>query len=156
MCRLGSWYPFCTLIAYSSTSYAWELRGAMLLGRLTSDLLIVQSTEDAPAEGHDSSSLAAYLLASYRGARSALRGANGIRVLLSLLQSRSSMPVSHADKVRALATRSLLGLAHDPAIQHILAKLQVCLAHLSYIDSCISLLPLTVLVLAVEVGVLTC
>ena len=33
---------------------------------------------------------------------------------------------SVSEKIRALAARCLLGLARDPSIKHILAKLQVC------------------------------
>eukprot|EP00899_Mesostigma_viride_P002695 jgi/Mesvir1/12426/Mv00591-RA.2 len=59
----------------------------------------------------------------YRVSRECLRANNGIKVLLSLLQFRN--PASAADTIRALACRVLLGLARDPAIAHILNKLQI-------------------------------
>lgn len=61
----------------------------------------------------------------YAAARQAVRRACGIRMLLGLLHARSSMPAGQVDRLRALATRCLLGLAHDPQLRHILAKLQV-------------------------------
>eukprot|EP00898_Chlorokybus_atmophyticus_P007939 jgi/Chlat1/8146/Chrsp76S07604 len=59
----------------------------------------------------------------YHYTRECLRANNGIKVLLSLLQYRS-IP-SAADSIRAMACKVLLGLARDPAIAHILGKLQV-------------------------------
>ncbi|KAK9811850.1 hypothetical protein WJX72_011159 [[Myrmecia] bisecta] len=81
----------------------------------------------APAAEHagTAATVGQHIEGSYQFARAALRANNGIRVLLGLLQSRSSMPASHVDKLRALTLRTLLGLARDPSIRHILAKLQV-------------------------------
>ena len=48
------------------------------------------------------------------------------QVLLGLLGARPGLAAAHVDRLRALAARVLLGLARDPSIRHILAKLQVC------------------------------
>lgn len=47
-----------------------------------------------------------------------------VQVLLGLLGSRPGLAAAHVDRLRALAARVLLGLARDPSIRHILAKLQ--------------------------------
>lgn len=47
-----------------------------------------------------------------------------MQVLLGLLGSRPGLAAAHVDRLRALAARVLLGLARDPSIRHILAKLQ--------------------------------
>lgn len=47
------------------------------------------------------------------------------QVLLGLLGARPGLALAHVDRLRALAARVLLGLARDPNIRHILAKLQV-------------------------------
>lgn len=65
------------------------------------------------------------LEAGYAAARQAVRGANGIRVLLSLLQSRQHFAAAAADRTRALTVGALLGLARDAPIRHILNRLQV-------------------------------
>ncbi len=62
---------------------------------------------------------------SFKQAREAVRQHNGIKVLLSLLHPRTALSPPTADMVRALACHALLGLARDPAIAHILTKLQV-------------------------------
>ena len=62
--------------------------------------------------------------------RRLVRDANGLRTLLGLLHARPSsanlQPVM-AEKLRALAAQTLLGLAQDPDIRHTLTKLQVLL-----------------------------
>jgi hypothetical protein len=65
------------------------------------------------------------LEAGYAAARQAVRAANGIRVLLSLLQSRQHFAAAAADRTRALTVAALLGLARDAPIRHILNRLQV-------------------------------
>jgi hypothetical protein len=65
------------------------------------------------------------LEAGYAAARQAVRAANGIRVLLSLLQSRQHFAAAAADRTRALTVAALLGLARDAHIRHILNRLQV-------------------------------
>jgi len=52
-----------------------------------------------------------------------IRASNGIRVLLSLLRIRE--PASHADAIRSLACRALLGISRDPTICQILSKLHI-------------------------------
>lgn len=52
-----------------------------------------------------------------------IRASNGIRILLSLLRIRE--PASHADAIRSLACRALLGIARDPTICQILSKLHI-------------------------------
>ncbi|CAN1162552.1 DDB1- and CUL4-associated factor homolog 1 [Linum perenne] len=69
--------------------------------------------------------LAAQMEQGYRLAREAVRGNNGIKVLLHLLQPRVYSPPAALDCIRALACRVLLGLARDDTIAHILTKLQV-------------------------------
>ncbi|KAJ4826144.1 hypothetical protein Tsubulata_030551 [Turnera subulata] len=69
--------------------------------------------------------LAAQMEQVYRQAREAVRGNNGIKVLLHLLQPRIYSPPTALDCIRALACRVLLGLARDDTIAHILTKLQV-------------------------------
>ena len=68
----------------------------------------------------------------YLYSRQCLRANNGIRVIMQLLQPPRGLAATAAqqsaatgDKIRALACRALLGLARDPSIRHILAKLQV-------------------------------
>ena len=63
--------------------------------------------------------------AGYTRARALVRAASGVRVLLALLHARASMAAQACHALRALAVRCLLGLAHDPALRHILSKLQV-------------------------------
>ena len=46
-------------------------------------------------------------------------------VLLALLHARASMTAQAVHALRTLAVKCLLGLAHDPALRHILSKLQV-------------------------------
>lgn len=70
--------------------------------------------------------VAAEMREGYAAARQAVRRVAGIRMLLGLLHARSSMPAGQVDRLRALAVRCLLGLAHEPQLRHILAKLQVC------------------------------
>lgn len=69
--------------------------------------------------------LATQLEQGYHQAREAVRANSGIKVLLNLLQPRIYQPPAALDCLRALACRVLLGLARDPAIAHILTKLQV-------------------------------
>ncbi|KAF8404224.1 hypothetical protein HHK36_009106 [Tetracentron sinense] len=69
--------------------------------------------------------LAAQLEQGYRQAREAVRGNNGIKVLLHLLHPRILTPPAALDCLRALACRVLLGLARDDTIAHILTKLQI-------------------------------
>jgi hypothetical protein len=64
------------------------------------------------------------LESGYAAARQAVRAANGIRVLLSLLQSRQHFAAAAADRARALTVAALLGLARDAPIRHILNRLQ--------------------------------
>ena len=75
-----------------------------------------------------SGSLGAVLEQGYAAARAAVRNANGLRTMLSLVQSRpstSSVQPAVLTKLRALAAQALLGLAQDPNICHTLTKLQV-------------------------------
>lgn len=63
-------------------------------------------------------------------ARQALRQANGIRCLMQLLHPRhgqgpAALAAAALDRIRALACRALVGMAADPAIRHILTRLQV-------------------------------
>ncbi|CAN0926388.1 DDB1- and CUL4-associated factor homolog 1 [Linum grandiflorum] len=69
--------------------------------------------------------LATQMEQGYRLAREAVRGNNGIKVLLHLLQPRVYSPPVSLDCIRALACRVLLGLAREDTIAHILTKLQV-------------------------------
>ena len=64
------------------------------------------------------------------GARAAVRAAGGIRVLIGLLSSRAGAPATAPD-LRAVAAFCLLGLAQDPALCRILARLQVSACVLS-------------------------
>lgn len=75
--------------------------------------------------GEQGDLVAAEMREGYAAARQAVRRAAGIRMLLGLLHARSSMPAGQVDRLRALAVRCLLGLAHEPQLRHILAKLQV-------------------------------
>lgn len=70
--------------------------------------------------------MVAEIQAGYARARKLVRKACGIRMLLSLLHARSSMAAGMVDRLRTLAVKCLLGLAHDAALRHILVKLQVC------------------------------
>ena len=63
--------------------------------------------------------------AGYARARGLVRAASGVRVLLALLHARAAMSAAVGAALRTLALRCLLGLAHDPALRHILSKLQV-------------------------------
>ena len=69
----------------------------------------------------------AELRAGYALARERVRKASGMRVLLALLHARASMTAQASHALRTLAVKCLVGLAHDPALRHILSKLQVCL-----------------------------
>eukprot|EP00803_Ostreobium_quekettii_P004630 evm.model.scf_672.6 EVM.evm.TU.scf_672.6 scf_672:23684-28573(+) len=62
---------------------------------------------------------------SYRIARGSFRSRNGIKVLLSLMQTRNSIPASFVLKLRSLVCRCLLGLVRDPTIRVMLTKLQL-------------------------------
>ncbi|XP_024004362.1 DDB1- and CUL4-associated factor homolog 1 isoform X1 [Eutrema salsugineum] len=76
--------------------------------------------------GTGSAGLAAKLEQFYRQAREAVRGNDGIKILLKLLQPRIYVnPPASPDCLRALACRVLLGLARDDTIAHILTKLEV-------------------------------
>ncbi|CAH8388331.1 unnamed protein product [Eruca vesicaria subsp. sativa] len=76
--------------------------------------------------GTGSAGLAAKLEQVYRQAREAVRGNDGIRILLKLLQPRIYVnPPASPDCLRALACRVLLGLARDDTIAQILTKLEV-------------------------------
>jgi hypothetical protein len=56
----------------------------------------------------------------------AVREANGIRILLQLLQGKSQpLPATALTHIRALSCRVVLGLVREPATRHILAQLQV-------------------------------
>lgn len=75
-------------------------------------------------------SLGTQLEAAYQYARNALRSNNGIRVLMHLLQPlptvrAGSLQPGALDKIRTLACRTLIGLARDNSIKHILARLQL-------------------------------
>jgi hypothetical protein len=48
-----------------------------------------------------------------------------MRVLLALLHARASLSAQAVHALRTLAVKCLLGLAHEPALRHILSKLQV-------------------------------
>ena len=75
-----------------------------------------------------SGALGSVLEQGYAAARAAVRNANGLRTMLSLVQSRpstSSVQPAVLTKLRALAAQALLGLAQDPNICHTLTKLQV-------------------------------
>lgn len=63
--------------------------------------------------------------AGYVLARERVRKASGMRVLLVLLHARASMAAQAVHALRTLAVKCLVGLAHDPALRHILSKLQV-------------------------------
>lgn len=63
--------------------------------------------------------------AGYALARERVRKASGMRVLLVLLHARASMTAQAVHALRPLAVKCLVGLAHDPALRHILSKLQV-------------------------------
>ncbi len=65
------------------------------------------------------------LRAGYALARERVRKASGMRVLLALLHARASMTAQASHALRTLAVKCLVGLAHDPALRHILSKLQV-------------------------------
>ena len=67
----------------------------------------------------------AELRAGYAVARERVRKASGMRVLLALLHARASMTAQASHALRTLAVKCLVGLAHDPALRHILSKLQV-------------------------------
>ena len=67
----------------------------------------------------------AELRAGYALARERVRKASGMRVLLALLHARASMTAQASHALRTLAVKCLVGLAHDPALRHILSKLQV-------------------------------
>ncbi|CDY23283.1 BnaA08g12630D [Brassica napus] len=76
--------------------------------------------------GTGSAGLAAKLEQVYRQAREAVRGNDGIKILLKLLQPRIYVnPPATPDCLRALACRVLLGLARDDTIAQILTKLEV-------------------------------
>ncbi|CAN8273361.1 unnamed protein product [Cochlearia groenlandica] len=76
--------------------------------------------------GTGSAGLAAKLEQVYRQAREAVRGNDGIKILLKLLQPRIYVnPPASPDCLRALACRVLLGLARDETIAQILTKLEV-------------------------------
>ncbi|KAJ0262950.1 DDB1- and CUL4-associated factor 1 [Hirschfeldia incana] len=76
--------------------------------------------------GTGSAGLAAKLEQVYRLAREAVRGNDGIKILLKLLQPRIYVnPPAATDCLRALACRVLLGLARDDTIAQILTKLEV-------------------------------
>ena len=76
--------------------------------------------------GTGSAGLAAKLEQVYRLAREAVRGNDGIKILLKLLQPRIYVnPPAAPDCLRALACRVLLGLARDETIAQILTKLEV-------------------------------
>ncbi|KAF8097533.1 hypothetical protein N665_0286s0042 [Sinapis alba] len=76
--------------------------------------------------GTGSAGLAAKLEQVYRLAREAVRGNDGIKILLKLLQPRIYVnPPAAPDCLRALACRVLLGLARDDTIAQILTKLEV-------------------------------
>uniref|UniRef100_A0A1J3HNG0 DDB1-and CUL4-associated factor-like protein 1 n=1 Tax=Noccaea caerulescens TaxID=107243 RepID=A0A1J3HNG0_NOCCA len=76
--------------------------------------------------GTGSAGLSAKLEQVYRQAREAVRGNDGIKILLKLLQPRIYVnPPASPDCLRALACRVLLGLARDDTIAHILTKLEV-------------------------------
>ncbi|KAL0698168.1 hypothetical protein Bca4012_054290 [Brassica carinata] len=76
--------------------------------------------------GTGSAGLAAKLEQVYRLAREAVRGNDGIKILLKLLQPRIYVnPPATPDCLRALACRVLLGLARDDTIAQILTKLEV-------------------------------
>ncbi|CAH1785027.1 unnamed protein product [Owenia fusiformis] len=51
----------------------------------------------------------------------AFRSNNGIMVLLKLLHTRS--PITHADSIRALACKALMGLARNEMVRQIISKL---------------------------------
>ncbi|KAJ0247438.1 DDB1- and CUL4-associated factor 1 [Hirschfeldia incana] len=76
--------------------------------------------------GTGSAGLAAKLEQVYRQAREAVRGNDGIKILLKLLQPKIYVnPPATPDCLRALACRVLLGLARDDTIAQILTKLEV-------------------------------
>lgn len=76
--------------------------------------------------GTGSAGLSAKLEQVYRQAREAVRGNDGIKILLKLLQPRIYVnPPASPDCLRTLACRVLLGLARDDTIAHILTKLEV-------------------------------
>lgn len=76
--------------------------------------------------GTGSAGLAAKLEQVYRQAREVVRGNDGIKILLKLLQPRIYVnPPASSDCLRALACRVLLGLARDDIIAQILTKLEV-------------------------------
>ncbi|VVB10889.1 unnamed protein product [Arabis nemorensis] len=76
--------------------------------------------------GTGSAGLAAKLEQVYRQAREVVRGNDGIKILLKLLQPRIYVnPPASPDCLRALACRVLLGLARDDTIAQILTKLEV-------------------------------
>ncbi|KAJ4880582.1 DDB1- and CUL4-associated factor-like protein 1 [Raphanus sativus] len=76
--------------------------------------------------GTGSAGLAAKLEQVYRQAREAVRGNDGIKILLKLLQPRIYVnPPATPDCLRALSCRVLLGLARDDTIAQILTKLEV-------------------------------
>ncbi|CAB79834.1 putative protein [Arabidopsis thaliana] len=76
--------------------------------------------------GTGSAGLAAKLEQVYRQAREAVRGNDGIKILLKLLQPRIYVnPPATPDCLRALACRVLLGLARDDTIAQILTKLEI-------------------------------
>ncbi|KFK29704.1 hypothetical protein AALP_AA7G168200 [Arabis alpina] len=76
--------------------------------------------------GTGSAGLAAKLEQVYRQAREVVRGNDGIKILLKLLQPRIYVnPPASPDCLRALACRVLLGLARDDIIAQILTKLEV-------------------------------
>eukprot|EP00877_Chromochloris_zofingiensis_P011969 jgi/Chrzof1/7025/Cz02g08010.t1 len=82
------------------------------------------STLDLGPSGapHTEQTLGQILESGYAYARQCWRSANGIRVMLSLLQSKQHLSPVHANRVRALACIALLGLARDAYIRHILGK----------------------------------
>ena len=82
---------------------------------------------------------AAEARALYAAARERVRAASGMRVLLALLHARASMTAHAVHAMRTLAVKCLLGLAHDPALRHILSKLQVAthMTHPHHVSSAV-------------------
>ncbi len=87
--------------------------------------------------------------AGYARARGLVRAASGVRVLLALLHARASMTAQASHALRTLAVKCLVGLAHDPAMRHILSKLQVRLTSAAFSNVTFLSLP----VLALQYGV---
>lgn len=86
------------------------------------------SSSAGPATGGDPAGTSLWIShqeSIYKAAREAVRGNNGIKVMINLLQSQNPPPGAPLLAVRAASCRVLLGLARDPMIKAILAKLQI-------------------------------